>query len=348
VPEIIRRARQLGVLKPGEEVHRCTAYRAAQRMGLPLRQRSTKRDADARRFAYPHRMQMMLCDGKYFRAGVHRRKRVALFFLDDATRYGLGAVVGASESTELFVRGLYEVIRRHGLMDLLFLDNGPGFISDDTHRVVARLASHLVLGTAGYPEGHGKIERFNQTAWAQLLRSLTAVEVDDDYGALELRLNHFLSRQYSQQPHEGLGLKTPQQAWDGDERELRFPSQRWLEERFVLTETRTVSADHILSLDGVLYEVPRGHARTVIEVRRGLLDQGVSILHRGKLVRLHPVDLEANATARRGRGSGQADDDTAKSPVTAAQLAFFRDFGPAVSAGGDFIEPVERDPSTKE
>jgi hypothetical protein len=39
-------------------------------------------------------MQMVLCDGKHFRAGAARLRRVALFFLDDATRMGLHVVVG--------------------------------------------------------------------------------------------------------------------------------------------------------------------------------------------------------------------------------------------------------------
>jgi putative transposase len=39
-------------------------------------------------------MMMVLADGKHFRAGVRRRKHVALFFLDGAPRYELGVLVG--------------------------------------------------------------------------------------------------------------------------------------------------------------------------------------------------------------------------------------------------------------
>ena len=57
----------------------------------------------------------------------------------------------------------------------------------DTAAACRRLDIHLVLGTAAYPEGHGKIEKFNQTAQAQVLRGLTgAADVDDDCGALEI------------------------------------------------------------------------------------------------------------------------------------------------------------------
>jgi hypothetical protein len=62
---------------------------------------------------------MVLADGKHFRAGVRRRKRVAVFFLDDAGRFGLGVVVGTDETAELFLRGLHGVLRRFGFMGVL-------------------------------------------------------------------------------------------------------------------------------------------------------------------------------------------------------------------------------------
>ena len=45
-----------------------------------------------------------------------------LCFLDEANRYGLHVVVGTSESADLFLRGLYELVRRYGLRQIVFLD----------------------------------------------------------------------------------------------------------------------------------------------------------------------------------------------------------------------------------
>jgi transposase len=156
VPELIRRAHELRVIGPEDKVSRSTVWRAIKRMGLPTRRRPSKAEGDMRRFAYPHRMMMVLADGKHFRAGASRARRVALFFIDDATRKGLHVVVGTTEDTELFLRGLYELIRKVGFMLVIYLDNGAGFISDDTLAVIAKLPGvHIVHGTAGYPEGHG-------------------------------------------------------------------------------------------------------------------------------------------------------------------------------------------------
>jgi len=346
VPELLRRARELDIIGSDERCDRVTVWRACVRLGLPLRRVPGKREVDARRFSYPHRLMMVLADGKHFRASPRRTKRVVLFFIDDATRKGLTCVVGTAESTQLFLRGLHKAICKFGLMDSVFLDRGPGFISDDTACAFVALGTNLILGTAGYPEGHGKIERFNQTAVSAVLRGLTAADVDDDCGALELRLEHYLDNQYNHRSHEALAQGTPQQRWDADTKALSFPeSEQVLRSKFVLTEVRKVSKDNVVSLDGVAYEVPRGYAQTSIPVRRNLLSGELSILHDGRLVSLHPVDLAANAVDRRATPTAPAPDDDEGTPRTAASIAFARHHGAVVGPDGGFLPPTRRTPT---
>lgn len=340
-PELIRRALICKVIAPEARIVRSTVWRACKRMGLPTRRRPQKREGDMRRFAYPHRMMMVLCDGKHFRAGATRKKRVALFFLDDATRCGLDVRVGTSESTELFLGAFHELISRRGYMNVIYMDHGAGFISDDTKAVIASLPHvYLINGAKAYPEGHGKVERFNRTALMAVLRSLDgAAEVDPDCEALTLRLRHFLFDQYNHRPHESLGQDTPSQRWNADERPLRFPASiDDLDKHFVVTEARKVSKDHIVKYGGELYEVPRGLGGEWIDVRRQVLTGELSILHDGRLVRLHPVDLAANAKDRRGarKPEDEAPVPGDAVPKTAATLAFERDFFPLVGPDGGF------------
>ncbi len=342
VPEIIRRARLRGILGPKQAVDRTTVWRACQRMKLPTRDRPHKRDADTRRFAHPHRMSVVLCDGKHFRAGPTRQRRVALFFLDDASRYGIHVVVGTSENTVIFLRGLYETIRRCGFADVYFLDGGPGFISSDTISVIAALPfAHLVHGTANYPEGHGKIEKFNQTALHDVLRSFDgALDVDPDCGALALRLQHYLSRVYNHRPHESLDGETPAQRFERDERPLRFPEDDdKLRQHFLVTEDRKVSPDHVISLDGTDYEAPRGTARRWSTVYRHVFTGDLWVLHEGKLVGLAPVDLAQNARDRRAKPRLTPETSHNPPPKTAATLAFEQDFAPVVGPDGGFSDP---------
>ena len=340
VPELIRRATQRGILKESEAVDRSTVYRTCRRLGLPLARCRHAKDRDSRRFAHPHRMDMVLCDGKHFRAGPMRRKRVALFFIDDATRLVLGVVVGTGETKELFLRGLYKCIHRYGLMTTVFVDNGPGFIAKDSLTIFARLGILLIHGERCYKEGHGKIERFNRTIKADVLRGLDGHgDVDSDCGALELRLAHYIEKICANRPHEGLDGQTPAKRFGEDPKALRFPPvDKDLRRQFEVDIERRVANDHVISIDGVDYEMPKGCAGRKITVRRRLLEDTIVYTHLGEVIELHPVDLAANARAKRARDfTPAANDETSGPPTTAAQAAFHDDFKPIVDESGGFI-----------
>jgi len=335
IPDVIDRARSAGVLGAEEQVSRTSVWRAARRLSLATTRLRAIETSDTRRFQYPHRMMMVLADGKHFRAGAQRLKRVALTFLDDATRFGLGVFVAPSETTELFLGGLHRVILRYGLMNAAYLDHGPGFRSSDTRAVFARLERPLILGRKRYPEGHGKIERFQRTLGAKALRDLDEnPEVDPDCGSLSLRLSHWLEERYNHTQHEGLGGSTPAQRWHADERDLVLPEDRaWLDAQFVVTEERTVSKDHVVSLDGVDYEVPSS-CRGRIPIERHLLSGRLTVEADGEAIEIHPLDLTRNAFDRRARRSPTP--RASPTPKTAASESFDRAYGPIVSADGDY------------
>jgi putative transposase len=344
IPEIIRRGGELGILKPELVVDRTTVYRAAKRLGLWVAHQRKSRDRDRRRFAYPHRMDMVLSDGKHFRAGATRARRVAMFFLDDSTRFLLHVVVGTSESALLFLTGLYQLVLKYGLFSALYLDRGPGFIAEDTFAVVKSLGALLILGEKAYPEGHGKIERFNRTARNDLLRGLDRrPDVDPAPPALELRILHYLETQYNQRLHESLQKQSPFERFMADARELRFPqSAQELREKFEVYLTRTVTPDNVVSVDSVHYEMPRGHDGKKVVLRRKLLDGGrLFFLHEGRLIQLHPVDLAANARSRRGT-AGRDEEEEVEHPLppSAADLAFQRDLGSVVDPDGGCPDPI--------
>lgn len=342
IPDVIAKALELRLI--AKALDRTTVYRAARRLNLPLLRKESAEESDKRPFAYPHRMQMMLVDGKYFRAGAERRKRLAFFFLDDATRVVLDVFVStAGESTDFFLRSLFEVMKTYGFMGACYLDRGPGFRSDDTRRLFAALEIPLILGAAGYPEGRGKLERFNRTVGRQLLRSLGKPGIDPSPKALELRIRHYLHERYNQREHNGLkGI--PKERFDNDERPLRFPkSEAELRQAFVLTDTRKVREDNVIPWNDVLYEVPLGYAGTRITVYRDVIGLTIQMLHHGQLVTLKPVNLAQNARERRGKkGKGQAKTPAPVAPITtAAEIHFNRDFGPIVGPDGGFPEQPE-------
>lgn len=344
IPDVIRRAEILGKTVPGG-VARATVWRAARRMGLPIFSDKCPRANNKRRFAYAHRMQMVLCDGKHFRAGEKRRKRVVFFFLDDCTRKVLAAVVGSSETTELFLRGLMRVLRRFGRMNALYLDRGSAFRADDPATICGRIFIALIHGKERYPEGHGKIEKFNQTALHDLLRTFDGdPTVDPSTEALELRCEHYLTEQYNKRSHESLDQVSPDAKWASDLLELDFPPDfTKVENHFIVTERRKVSRDNVIQVDGVFYEMPLGYAGRRVDIHRDLLHQTVSVLHEGKMMQIKPVDLVFNAICGRVRPKTAAGESLRRPVKTAARLAFDRDYASIVGPAGDFSDDSEEE-----
>lgn len=340
VPELIARAVQVGLLLRVEEVDRTTVWRALGRLGVSTK-RARKPPRDTRRFEMPHRLQLIMCDGKHFRAGPNRTKRVALFFLDDASRYVPHVVVGPSESAVLFLRGFLGLLLRVGRIDAVYFDNGSGFIAHDSHEVLVNLEIPFIHGTAGYPPGRGKIERFNQTVEADFLRALDRPDVDPDCTSLEVRISTYLRQTYHPRSHASLKGLSPLRRYLDDERELRpYEDHPELRSKFVVREQRLVSSDHVISLASVEYEVPRGLAGRTIEVVRDAFDASVlHVEHEGRWVRLARVDRHANARARRGAPQPEVADPSA--PITAAAKAVNDAIAPITQPDGGYADPEE-------
>jgi hypothetical protein len=127
-----------------------------------------------------------------------------------------------------------------------------------------------------------------------------------------------------------------EQRWDADERELVLPPEGW-QQHFVITFDRKVSNDNVISYNSVDYEVPRGSAGRTITVSRHLLDDNaLTVIDQGRVVTLHPVDLTANAHARRARRSSAADAFSAKPQQSAAAARFDADMEPMVASDGGY------------
>ncbi len=336
IPELIRRAHTDGVAKG--KICRTTVYRLFKRMGLPIQRQKKLRLRDARRFSKAHRMQMVMADGKHFRVGATGLKRVLISFIDDATRKILMAVVGTSENTELFLRGLFGMIEKYGLMSTIYLDKGSAFTSNETKAVIAQLGKALIFGETRYPSAHGKIERYHRTLIADCLRSIEKnPNIDPDPVALEFRINHYLENIYNKQPHTSLEGDCPDDRFMNDTAPLKMPKNySQLHSAFTIFKSRHVSNDNIIQLSGQCFEIPRGYAGTKIIVQNQLILEKIVFLHEGKLIRLHPVDQIANASAKRAKIAETVSSEIA--PNTNADRLFNRDFASAIDSDGNMKE----------
>jgi transposase InsO family protein len=335
IPEVIRIARASGVIAEEEPVDRTTLWRQCRRAGLSTLRRRAKAREVQRPWRFAHRMHCVLADGKFFRAGGARAKRVAIVFLDNASRFVLAVVVGTAESAALALRGLRKVIRRWGLMSCLYVD--LGFDAKDLARATAALRIALILGTKSYPEGRGALERFNRTMNEQLLCGWPAnPAIDPELLALERRVEHWATEQYNHTPHEGLAGETPSQRFHADSRPLRVPeSQAAVDEAFQASFSRRVTNHNCISFESTLWEMPLGHRGDWVTVYRNMITGALEILHDGKRVALKPANLTRNAHSDRGAIPPPADDQN-RSRTTAADIAWERDHPPLTDDEGNY------------
>jgi hypothetical protein len=108
-----------------------------------------------------------------------------------------------------------------------------------------------------------------------------------------------------------------------------------------------VSPDHIVSVDSILYEVPRGHGGESTTLYRRLLERtqeqdALYIQHQGKLVRLHPVDLAFNATSGRARRQKDTNEVVPVPAKSASTLDFERTYQSMLGPDGGYPE-TEKD-----
>lgn len=140
-------------------------------------------------------------------------------------------------------------------------------------------------------------------------------------------------------------LETPWERWSRDTRQVRALSSEELEEAFVLFLQRSASHDGLVPIDSVDYELPpalkpRGRKKEPVQIQHWLLTDTYHVVVEGRLVQLHPVDLEANARAPRARGVAEHDDPDRPPSRSAASLAFDRDLGAVTDPEGGFTDPT--------
>jgi hypothetical protein len=268
-----------------------------------------KQQEETHKFDFSAPLECVQVDGLYTVVvpDMKGRKRQAILisFLDDATRRVLYATFGFTENSLAFERGIKHILKAHGKIGRLYVDNGAAFVSAQTQRILDTLGILLVHSRVGKPRGRGKIERLHRTIREQFLRPLdpkTLTSLEN----LESRFHSWLESEYHRSPHRGLEGKTPLEAWVENARFIvPLPAGVELDRLFLHEARRLVYKDSTVTLDGVLYEVPS----TLIRERVKLLyDPGVPprrrrlvVVHEGReCAQARVVDSYANTRVRRG------------------------------------------------
>lgn len=185
------------------------------------------------------------------------------------------------------------------------MDRGSLYRAEQLDVITARIGIALIHARAYSPASKGKIER-----WFRTVREQFLIHIQD--GALTLdelnaRFWPWVEGEYHHSPHRSLSGKTPLEAWMERAEYVRFPEDAAaLDEAFLFSVERRVSADRVVSLDGVAYEVGAEFVKRTIELRYDPARpvRAVRVYAQGEYRgAARPVDALANARAVRDRAS---------------------------------------------
>jgi len=162
-----------------------------------------------------------------------------------------------------------KAILKHGIPDMIYVDNGAIYSSHHFARICSRLRTELKHTEPGRPQGRGKQEKF--------FRFVDQSFVPETYDLIEqgkiqtlADLNRFftawLEVAYHQKVHNTFKQR-PADRYHKCEHPIRHIPPHELAEIFLLEETRKVDKTNCISLLGTTYEVEPGLAGEKVQLR---------------------------------------------------------------------------------
>jgi len=206
--------------------------------------------------------------------------------IDDATGKVLGAFFTQAESSWGYLRLFSEIFKRHGLAQSIYSDRHSVFWTDreptldeqlinkrpltEVGRALDELGVTLIF--AGSPQAKGRIERLWGTFQDRLVSELRLAKAKTAEQAQAV-LDRYL-------PQHNRRFSKPARA----EPAWRKISSVRLDQALCFKQQRTVSNDHTVTFDGVIFQIPktsphRSYAHKRVDVRV-LLDGAVEFFYK--------------------------------------------------------------------
>lgn len=227
--------------------------------------------------------------GPKIRVGRNKRKTYLHMIMDDSSRYVVKGAFLFSEGIESLIGELEIAIRRFGLPQRFYVDNGSAYSSHYLRIVCARLGIQLIHTPPYRPQGRGKEERFFRTVRDRFLplADFTSLE------ALNTAFQGWLS-QYHQQKHATLGCTPLQHRLQSRNAIRKLPEVTSTDALFRMEKRCRVYNDGTIRLKRQIFEVP--HCPPNSRVTVYFLPWDLSQVYYGDNLELaHPLNAYANA-----------------------------------------------------
>ena len=262
---IYRQLRADGSIINGQ-VSESTVCRFVNQIQNELRQTPNR---DMRRYERPHINEVWCGDssvGPRFTDADGKKHRIYIIALiDDASRFITGIDIFYNDTFVNLMSVMKSAVSKYGRPKVLNFDNGKSYKNKQMELLAARIGTTLSYCQPYTPTGKAKIERWFRTMKDQWMAGL---DMRDFHSLDELRDSlHAYVQKYNQSPHSSLHGMSPQDRFFSEPEQIRRLSSDEIEKDFLLEIERRVSADCVIVIDQIEYEVDCRFARQRIRLR---------------------------------------------------------------------------------
>lgn len=248
------------------QVSESTICRFVNQIQNELRQTPNK---DMRRYERPHINEVWCGDSSVGPRLIdkdgkkHRIYMIAL--IDDASRFITGIDVFYNDNFVNLMSVMKSAVSKYGRPKVLNFDNGKSYKNKQMELLAARIGATLSYCQPYTPTGKAKIERWFRTLKDQWMAGL---DMQDFHSLDELRGSlHSYVQRYNQTPHSSLRGMSPQDRFFSEPEQIRRLASDAIDKDFLLEVERRVSADCVIVIDQIEYEVDYRFARQRIRLR---------------------------------------------------------------------------------
>jgi len=274
-----------GHIKPGS-VSRSTLSHNLLALGHSTKQlRYESGTRAARRFVREGRNTLWQSDvkfGPYIPDDKGKKRRTYLAsFIDDCTRVVTHSEFYFNHRTPVLEDCFRKAMLKFGKPDAVYVDNGKEFVSKWMRIGCSRLGIKHIRTRPYSAESKGKIERFQRTA-GEFIRETALIKIVD-LSQLNALYRAWLDEGYQHEEHDGVGGMSPMQAFQKNDKRIRFATSEECYDAFMHEETRLVDKTGCFSLGSVTFEAGIAFIRKKVDVRFDPFDLSfVEVWHGGE------------------------------------------------------------------
>lgn len=295
---IFRQLKDNGSMKNGE-ISQATVNRYINQVVFQEKHTAA---LDMRRYERPHINEVWCGDssvGPYLKTQDGKKHRAyILALIDDASRFITGIDVFFQDNFVNLMSVLKSAVAKYGRPSVLNFDNGSAYKNKQMELLAARIGSSLNYCRPYTPTAKAKIERWFRTMKDQWMASL---DMDAFKSLDELRGNLFAYvHNYNQTAHTSLKGMSPQDRFFSEPQYIHRLTQQEISDSFLLEIQRRVSADCVIVIGHVEYEVDCRFAKQRITLRYSPDMKDIFVVEAdGTLLPIRLLNKQENASVKR-------------------------------------------------